>query len=165
KYKNRRAISVICSFLERVPLFLVGLLPLMFSAGTSLTVLLFLLFFHYFFTSVSGASWNSWIKDLVPEKILGTYFSKKARLTQILNVTLSLAVAIFIDYIKSHYPGYELAAYAVMFLAGGIMGMIGVYFLARAPEPKTTMEDEKLSDLIARPLKDVNFRNLLTFHS
>jgi MFS family permease len=43
--------------------------------------------------------------------------------------------------------------------------MIGVYFLSRAPEPKTTMEDEKLFDLVARPLKDVNFRNLLTFHS
>ena len=71
KYKNRRAISVICSFLARVPLFVIGLLPFVFSAGTSINALLFFLFFHYFFTSVSGASWNSWFKDVIPEKILG----------------------------------------------------------------------------------------------
>lgn len=165
KYKNRRAISVICSFFARVPLFVIGLLPLAFKTGTSINALLFFLFFHYFFTSVSGASWNSWIKDLVPEKILGSYFSRKARITQILNVTLSLAVAMFIDHIKSHFPQYELITYAAMFIVGGIIGMLGVYFLARAPEPKTTLEDDKLFDLLSKPLKDANFRNLLTFHS
>ena len=165
KYKNRRAISVICSFFARVPLFIIGFLPFLFSGSTSINALLFFLFFHYFLTSVSGASWNSWIKDLVPEKILGSYFSGKARITQILNVTLSLAVAMFIDYIKVHNPAYELTAYGCMFIIGGIFGMLGVYFLARAPEPKTTLENDKLFDLLSKPLKDINFRNLLTFHS
>lgn len=165
RYKNRRAISVICSFFARVPLFMIGLLPLLFSKGTSINVLLFFLFFHYLFTSISGASWNSWIKDVVPEKILGAYFSRKARLTQILNVTLSLGIAMVIDYIKSHSPQYELGAYAIMFIVGGLMGMLGVYLLARAPEPKTTLEDQKLVALLGKPLKDRNFRNLLTFHS
>lgn len=165
KYKNRRAISVVCSFLARVPLFIIGLLPIFFSTTTSINAVLFFLFFHYLGTSVSGASWNSWIKDLVPEKILGSYFSRKTRITQILNVTLSLAVAMFIDHIKSHFPQYELLTYAGMFIIGGVMGMVGVYFLAKAPEPKTTLEDTKLFELLGKPLKDVNFRNLLTFHS
>jgi len=165
KYKNRRAISVICSFFARVPLFVVGILPFVFSSATSINVLLFFLFFHYFFTSVSGASWNSWFKDIIPEKILGTYTSRRSRLIQILNVTLSLAVAMLIDYVKFHYPRFELTAYALMFLSGGIAGMLGVYFLSRAPEPKTTLEDEKLLKLFSKPLKDKNFRNLLTFHS
>ena len=165
KYRNRRAISVICSFLARVPLFVIGILPFIFSTGTSIGVLLFFLFFHYFFASISGASWNSWIRDVVPEKILGSYFSKKARVTQIVNVTLSLAIAMLIDYTKSHFPSYELTAYAGMFIIGGVMGMIGVYFLSRAPEPTTTLKDEKLFELLSKPLKDVNFRNLLTFHS
>ena len=164
-YRNRRAISVICSFFARVPLFIIGLLPLLFSKGTSINVLLFFLFFHYLGTSISGASWHSWIKDVVPEKILGTYFSRKARLTQVLNVTFSMAIAILVDYIKLHYPQYELATYGAMFIAGGVMGMIGVYFLSRVPEPRTTLENQHLFMLISKPLKDVNFRNLLTFHS
>lgn len=165
KYKNRRAISVVCSFLARVPLFIIGLLPLVFSTATSIQVLLFFLFFNYFFASVSGASWNSWFKDLIPEKILGNYTSRRSRLIQILNVTLSLAIAMLIDHIKSDLPQYELTAYAVMFVAGGIAGMLGVYFLSRVPEPKTTLEDEKLLRLFSKPIKDKNFRNLLTFHS
>ena len=165
KYKNRRAISVICSFLARVPLFVIGLLPLIFSTGTSVNVLLFFLFFHYFFTSVSGASWNSWFKDIIPEKILGTYTSRRTRMIQVLNVTLSLAVAMLIDHIKSDYPKYELTVYTIMFVLGGIVGMLGVYYLSQAPEPKTTLEDEKLLKLFSKPLKDKNFRNLLTFHS
>lgn len=165
KYKNRRAISVICSFFARVPLFVIGLLPLVFSTGTSINVLLFFLFFHYFFTSVSGASWNSWFKDIIPEKILGTYTSRRTRMIQVLNVTLSLEVAMVIDFIKSDFPKYELTAYAVMFVLGGIAGMLGVRFLSQAPEPKTTLENEKLLKLFSKPLKDKNFRNLLTFHS
>lgn len=165
KYRNRRAISVICSILARIPLLIIGLLPLVFSTGTSINVLLFFLFFHYFFTSVSGASWNSWFKDVIPEKILGSYTSKRTRLIQILNVTLSLAVAMFIDYIKSKHPGWELVTYASMFVIGGVLGMLGVYFLSRAPEPKTTLEDDNLLKLLSKPLSDVNFRKLLTFHS
>src|SRR3954471_24311888 len=64
KYKNRRAISVICSFFARVPLFIIGFLPLIFSKTTSINAVLFFLFFHYLLASISGASWNSWIKDL-----------------------------------------------------------------------------------------------------
>lgn len=165
KYRNRRAISVVCSFLARVPLFIIGLLPLAFSVATSVNVILIVLFFHYFFASISGASWNSWFKDLVPEKILGSYTSGRSRLIQILNVTLSLAAAMFIDNIKSHFPQYELSAYSVMFVMGGIVGMFSVFFLSKTPEPKTTLEDEKLLVLFTKPLKDINFRKLLNFHS
>src|SRR3954453_18820801 len=84
KKYNRRTISVFCNLFARLPLLVIALLPVLFSAGTSLQVLILLLFFHYLFGSVAGASWNSWIKDLVPERILGSYFSHRSRLTQIL---------------------------------------------------------------------------------
>ncbi|MDB5247094.1 MAG: major facilitator superfamily 1 [Segetibacter sp.] len=165
KYKNRRAISVTCLFLARIPLFVIASLPFLFSTGASVNVLLFFLFFHYLCGSISGPSWNSWVKDLVPADNLGAYFSRRTRMIQILNVTLSLTVAMCIDYIKINYPQHELTAYAVMFFIGGTAGMVGVYFLSRAPEPKTTLVDEKLFSLIRKPLKDKNFRSLLTFHS
>ena len=166
RYRNRRVISVICTIAARIPLLVIGFLPFVFSAGTSLYTLLFLLFFQYFFGSVSGASWHSWIKDLVPQNIFGTYFSNRTRLIQIVNVTLSLAIAISLDYVKRHFPQYEILAYAVMFVTGGAIGMLGVYFLSRAPEPATTLShDVPVYKLIAKPLRDKNFRKLLTFHA
>src|SRR5690349_7379861 len=85
KYNNRRAIAVICGFLARIPLLAIGVLPFFFSTSTTVEVLIFFLFFHYFFGSIAGPSWNSWMKDLVPEKSLGIYFAKRSRFTQILN--------------------------------------------------------------------------------
>jgi hypothetical protein len=81
KYNNRRIISVISNVFARLPLLIIGVLPLIFTKSTSIEVLIFLLFFHYFFGSVAGANWNSWMKDLVPEKKLGSYFSQRTRLT------------------------------------------------------------------------------------
>jgi MFS family permease len=148
-----------------VPLLLIGILPFIFSSGTSLKALIFFLFFSYFFSSLSGASWNSWMKDLVPGKMLGSYFSKRSRLLQILNVTLSLLVAIVIDYVKIHHPQYELAGYICMFVIGGSVGMLGVYLLSRAPEPTTCMGNENIFTQFRKPLKDKNFKSLLLFNS
>lgn len=165
KYRNRRLICVICSFLARVPLLIIGFLPFIFSLGTSLKAIIFFLFISYFFGSISGASWNSWMKDLVPGKILGTYFSRRSRLLQILHVILSLLVAVIIDFIKVNFPHYELAGYVCMFVTGGSIGMLGVYLMSRAPEPTTSMGNESIFTLFSKPLKDKNFKSLLAFHS
>ncbi|WP_207420820.1 MFS transporter [Desertivirga brevis] len=165
KYKNRKAIAVIANIFARFPLIIIALLPYIFSTSTSVSVLIFFLFFHYYFGSVAGASWNSWMRDLVPTEQLGTYFSHRSRLTQSLNVVLSLSIAFSLDYIKAHYPSYEFQAYSVMFLIGGGFGMLGVLMLAKTPEPKSMMVNDNLFLLLKKPLKDKNFRKLLAFNS
>jgi MFS family permease len=165
RFKNRRAISVVCSLLARIPLLIVGILPLIFSAATSIQVLIFFLFFHYMFGSIAGASWNSWMKDLVPEQKLGAFFSNRSRLTQTLNVLVSLVLALILDYVKGHYPSSELTVYTIMFIGGGLLGLGGVYILSRTPEPVSNLNAENLGALFIRPLKDKNFRRLLVFNS
>lgn len=164
RYNNRRAISVISSVFARFPLLVIGVLPFIFSAGTSINVLISLLFFHYFLGSISGASWNSWMKDLVPAERLGSYFSYRTRVAQIVNVVLSILTALATDYVKAHYPQYEDIAYPMMFLAGGVTGLIAVYMMSRTPEPQGYMADDHLLKMIRKPLKDANFRKLLLFN-
>jgi len=165
RYKNRRAISVICSIFARFPLLIIGVLPFIFKMGTSIQVLIFLLFFHYFFASVVGTSWNSWMKDLVPGKTLGRFFSHRSRLIQILNVSLSLFIAIVLDYIKTHYPEREMLAYSIMFITGGAIGMLGVYVLSKTPEPMSESMYENIFQSLAKPFRDKNFRKFLVFNS
>jgi MFS family permease len=165
RYKNRRAICVISSLFARFPLLAIGVLPFIFSAGTSVNALIFLLFFHYFLGSISGASWNSWMKDLVPAERLGNYFSYRTRVSQIVNVVLSILTALATDYVKANYPQYEHIAYPVMFLAGGVTGLIAVYMMSRTPEPQGYMENGHVLKMIRKPLKDHNFRKLLLFNS
>ncbi|WP_276485122.1 MFS transporter [Paraflavitalea pollutisoli] len=163
RYNNRRAISVTCSLLARFPLVIVGVLP--FFAEGSIRLLIIFLFFYYFFASIAGLSWNSWMKDLVPEKQLGTYFSRRSGNMQILNVVLSLCLAFLIDYIKDNYPFYELTTYSVMFIIAGCMGIFGAFVLSKVPEPTFFMPRENIFRMFKRPLQDGNFRKLLLFNS
>jgi MFS family permease len=164
KFNNRRAIAVYCAYLARLPLIIIGCSILWFHS-TSVQLLLFFLFFHYFFGSVAGPSWNSWIKDMVPEKMLGIYFSRRTRYTQILNVILSIALALSLDYIRRNYPQYELTTYACFFIIAGIIGIAGGYMLSRAPEPESKLSDANIFSLFKLPLQNVNFRKLLIFNS
>lgn len=165
RYNNRRAVAVFSNVFARFLLLIIGSLPFLFSTGISIQVLIFLLFFHYFFGSVAGASWNSWMKDLVPEEKLGSYFSHRTRLTQTLNVIASLLLALTLDHVKKFYPQHELIAYSIMFISGGLLGILGTYVLSRTPEPKSYLPKENLLKLFGKPLKDKNFRNLLFFNS
>jgi len=165
KYNNRRAIAVFSNISARLPLLIIGFLPFIFTTGTSVEVLIFLLFFHYFFGSVAGANWNSWMKDLIPEKRLGSYFSHRTRLTQTLNVFLSLTVALALDYVKKVHPGIEVPTYACMFIGGGILGLFGTWLLSKTPEPASFLPKENLLKLFKKPLLDKNFRKLLIFNS
>ena len=165
RYNNRRAIAVICNVMARFPLLVAGALPFIITGTTSVGVLIFLLFFHYFFGSLAGASWNSWMKDLIPETKLGTFFSRRIRLTQTLNVTVSLALALALDYIKKVNPGMELPAFSCLFIGGGIMGLLATYLLSKTPEPAGFLPKENILRLFKKPLVNKNFRNLLLFNS
>jgi MFS family permease len=165
KWNNRKVITSIFNLLARLPLIAIGLMPLLSTGTTTIQVLLVLLFFQHIFGDIAGASWNSWMKDFVPGERLGSFFSKRSRMAQTLNVTLSLATAMGIDYVKAHYPLQEITAYTTLFLAGGVLGMLSVFLLLRTPEPKPMPMNGKVFALFGRSLKDKNFRNLLAFNS
>jgi MFS family permease len=165
KYKNRRAISVVTSFVARFALVIIGLLPFLFSGLGGVEVLIFLLSIHYLFGSISGGTWNSWMKDLVPDSILGKYFSHRTRVMQIVSVSSNLLIAFLVDYIKAQYPQYVTNSYFIMVLTGAAVGMLGIYLLSRANEPTPVTTQENVLKQLGKPLKDVNFRNLMIFNS
>lgn len=164
RFSNRRAIAVICAFLARFPLVCIGISALAFS-GSSISILIFFLFFYYLFGSIAGPSWNSWMKDLIPENMLGEYFSRRSRYNQMLDVVLSILLAVLLDYVKSNFPQYELRVYAIFFIIAGIVGTIGGYVLSWAPEPQSYMSKTDIFSLFKQPMKDTNFRRLLMFNS
>ncbi len=143
KYNNRRAVVVICTTLARVPLLIIASLPLLFDIA-SIDTLIFYLFFYYFFGSISGPAWNSWMKDLVPESALGAYFARRTSYTQTLNVVLSILLALAVDFVKHNYPQYELQTYASMFLIAGVSGLIGAFLLYKTPEPQSHLHHENI---------------------
>ncbi|TWV98758.1 MFS transporter [Chitinophaga pinensis] len=164
RYNNRRVITVACTAFARFPLIVIGLMPFVFTTGTTIHTLISLLFFHYLFGSLAGATWNSWMKDLLPGEKLGSFYAQRTRLTQILNVTLSLTVSLLIDFVKTRFPEYETAALTALFLAGSVAGLSSLWLLIRTPEPLATVQPDNLIQQYVLPLKDQNFKRLLFFN-
>ncbi|MBA3901560.1 MAG: MFS transporter, partial [Bacteroidetes bacterium] len=166
RFRNRRYISVISAFFARVPLIFVAALPFLFTAGTSLTLLISFLFVHFFFSTVTNLSWTSWMKDLIPEDKLGSYFSHRSRLIQIISVILSFSLALVLDYVKEAHPNAEMMVYSIMFFSASLIGFAGIYFFTKTPEPKMELsEDISMLKFFKKPLRDKNFKKFLLFNS
>lgn len=165
RFNNRRAITVTCAALARLPLILIGLLPLLIPHAVTISAIIPVLFFYYLSGAIAGASWNAWMKDLVPEKQLGAYFARRSSYMQTTNAILSLVLALGVDYVRDHYPAFELSVYGWMFIAAGVSGLTGVLLLSATPEPRSIMAKENIFKMLQRPLRDHNFKRLLAFNS
>lgn len=164
KYNNRRAISVVFSILARLPLLSIGIV-IVLTGTMNIALLVTLLFIYYLCGSIAGPSWNSWMKDLIPENILASYFAKRSGNNQMLNAALGLTLALALDYTRRHFPGAELNTYGAMYTIAGIVGLCGVILLSKVPEPQSVLARENIFKLFKRPLTDGNFKRLMVFNS
>ena len=95
KVRNRRAITVFSAALSRLCWLLVVLIPFLFSAKIGLAFLLFAMVLAGALGAISGCSWNSWMRDLIPQKVLGSFFSKRMRIATGVGIALSIVAAVF----------------------------------------------------------------------
>lgn len=160
--RNRRLISVVASGVSRLTWLLVALLPVI-GAAAGRRGLIVLLFFASALGAVSTCGWNSWMRDLVPEDRLGSFFSRRMSLSIGLGVILSLAAAFFVDWWSRSGPLGAVWAYSLLFVLGSGAGLTGVFFLSRIPEPKMTPMTGGFFTALRKPFRDENFRNLLVF--
>lgn len=165
KIRNRRLITVVTAGLSRFCWLIIALIPFLFGTAAGLGVLLVLLIVVSAFGAMSGCSWNSWMKDLIPENIIGSFFSKRMRISVGVGIVLSLLAALYLDFWKKVLPARELEGYSLLFLAGFAAGAVGLYFLSKTPEIKMpeVQGKVKIFRLLVQPFRDENFRKLITF--
>ncbi len=165
KVRNRRTIVVITAAIGRLCWLLIALIPFLFGAKIGLAILLASMIAASALGAVSGCSWNSWMRDFIPQNILGSFFSKRMRIATGIGIALSIAAAVYLDAWKKLLPNYELQGYSILFLAGFAAGALGIYFLARTPEKRMPAVEErpKILKLLAKPFRDENFRKLIAF--
>ena len=165
KIRNRRLITVFAAALSRLCWLIIALSPFIFPAQIAIAVLLILLAAVSAFGAVSGCSWNSWMRDLIPENILGSFFSKRMRISTAVGIALSILAALYLDFWKKQFAEQELAGYSILFLSGFGAGVLGLFFLAKTPEIRMPQVRERLKifKLLSLPFKDENFRKLIAF--
>lgn len=158
----RKATTVLAAFSSRLFLLLIAALPWVVPAPYRISVLLCALLVFFGLAAISALAYNSWMRDFIPAPIFGTYTGKRAAIATVVGAILSLLAAIGVDVLKRHAP--ELTIYSGFFFIGATVGLIGMVFLSRVPEPrmiKTTPQG--LGTVLREPLRDPNFRQVLIF--
>jgi len=165
RIRKRRLISMLGSGSSRMFWLLIALSPLMLPLEAGLKLLIIAILLSGAFGAVSNISWNSWMRDLVPQDRLGSFYSKRMSLSIGLSIPLGLGAGLYIDYWKKLYPNYEIYGYSMLFFLGFLAGMLGVYFISTIPEPKMAPVKEKIHffKMILQPFRDANFKSLIMF--
>jgi len=167
KVRARRGLSVIFSCFSRIFLYPIALIPMLFAGDSSVALYLLLAstVLYAGLGAVSATSWNSWMRDLIPQDMLGRFFSKRMMISTAIGVVLTLAAGFSVDVWQTGHPDHKLHIYSILFIAGMAVGLYGLYFLWRTPEPDMNKQGEvpSMRSLFTRPLRDVNFRRLLIF--
>ncbi len=165
KIRNRRWITVTAAALSRVCWLIIAFSPFLFPARIAIAVLLVLLAAVSAFGAIAGCAWNSWMRDLIPEQIMGRFFAKRMRLAMGVGIVVSLLAAVYLDFWKKGFADQELAGYSILFGVGFIAGCVALYYLAKTPEIRMPPAEgkTKILGLLIQPFKDENFRKLIAF--
>ncbi len=160
---SRKALVVRNSVLSRLSWLVMAAIPWFVPPDQRVHVLLMCLFVFFGLGTVSACGYNPWIRDFVPQDIMGRFFGKSLAIATAAGAVMALAAGAGIEMGKSHVTS-QFIPYSVLFLLGGIVGLSGVYFLSRVPEPGVrTRRPQRTFEALGQPFRDPNFRRLLIF--
>ncbi|GAB4143729.1 MAG: MFS transporter [Patescibacteria group bacterium] len=164
KIKNRRLIVVTAACLARIPWLILAICIGLFPGNPwILGVLWGAILFNSIFGAIAGCSWNSWMRDLIPEDKLGSTFARKLRFATALGIIASLTAGGFLDFWKNNLNQNESQAYGLLFSLGFVAGIVGIFFISRIEEPAIQLTRDRFLKTLVLPFQDKNFLNLIRF--
>ena len=164
KVRKRRLISFVFAALSRPMVLVMALAAFMPEPFWALTFLIIGLTFRYSLGAVVACGWNSWMRDIIPEKRMGRFFAQRQKLMTILGVVISLLGALLIDNWGEWQPEGRLIAYPVLLVIAFFAGVYSTYCLRKIPEPPMSEAAAiNLYDRLTLPFRDRNFRRLIMF--
>ncbi len=159
----RKVLVVLNSLFSRLCWLAVAALPWIVPAEQRVPVLLICLFLYFGLGTVSGCAFNSWMRDFVPQSIMGSYFGKRMAIATATGAVLTLLAGLGIE-VGRRVLTDAYAPFSILFVLGGVAGLAGVYFLARIPEPKMAPHVPRgVLTVLSEPFREFGFRRLLMF--
>jgi len=161
--RHRKALVVFACIFNRGLFLFIAALPWFVPQQYRVSILLMALLIHFGLGNVAGCAYNSWIRDLIPEQSMSTFFARRMALATAAGAALSLLGGAAVDFYKNAV-GSEIGAYTILFSVGSLAGLTGIFFLARMAEPLMPTEPYLgIWPLIAQPFRDGKFRPLLVY--
>lgn len=160
---RRKALVVLPVLIGRSAWFIIPLIPFILPEGLRIPALLGALMFYFGVSSIAGCAFNSWVRDFIPENIFGSYLGKRMAWATGLGAVATVLAGWALSRMQGVFAS-PFAPYAILFLFALAVGLLGMHFLAKVPEPPPeTVEHRSLTRLILEPLSNAEFRQLLKF--
>ncbi|NUM56162.1 MAG: MFS transporter [Candidatus Hydrogenedentes bacterium] len=163
RYRKRKLLTLYAAAVSRMTWFFIALAPWVVPREYWIPSFLVLLFVHFATGNLTNCAWNSWVRDLVPTPVFGTFFAKRMALATFIGAVLSVAGAIAVDMGKQHY-GSPIGAYTGIFVIAAVSAVVSLFFIARMPEPEMPVQSgATVREILRQPLRDATFRSVLIF--
>ncbi|MFC1894151.1 MFS transporter [Chloroflexota bacterium] len=170
KFRHRKAIAVMSWLPAQLLWFPIALIPIFLRVPSSgaISLLLGLIAVRGLLNAICNSAWNGWIRDLVPQSILGRFFSRRLAFATFTGVVFSLGAAFFIDYWSRQSSGQSAVfGYTYVLLFGAFfLGLASPIFMSLMPEPSMQPilgPQPSLMQRLSAPFRDTNFRRLIQF--
>jgi len=157
---SRRKMVLIFSLIQMLIWIPIGLL--IFSGYNAVLNLIFFATVYWISASIVLPAWNSWLGDLVPDRIKGRFFGRRRMLTG-LSLFLSMSIAGVTLYISSKY--HPLLGFGIIFSIVFISKLISWSYLRKMKEPAFHIyEESKFSFLdFIKKMPKTNFGKFVIF--
>ncbi len=133
-----KKLSVVTSAVSR-PFFLVAAV-LAFFPHTVWVVpaLIGCLLMVYSIGNIAGGAWRPWMKNLVPDRLMGAFFSNRFKGMMIAKIGCFAFLWLFLEYYRRYMAAQELHAYFYLLLLSFIISVFGVYTTSRVADVKVS---------------------------
>lgn len=162
---SRRRVYTISGMIARPMFLVIAVTVLIPDPGIALTVVVVAFFLRYVAGAYLACSWNAWMRDLVPDELMGKVFGERQKSMIGIGIVVSLIAAGFIDLWQAFVPLPETYAFGIVYALAFVGGMYAVMASRRIRDVVVSPHQvrEPLSRRLIEPFRQRNFRRLLAF--
>ncbi|MXZ90673.1 MAG: MFS transporter [Chloroflexi bacterium] len=170
RFRKRKAIGLPAWFLGQLPWVLIAAVPFLLNTPGSLAIsaVIILLALRGLFNPVWVTAQNSWMRDLIPQEMLGRFYSRRLGTMTATVVIVGLTGSFFVRWWQGYAPPeHAIYAFSFLLLGGwltfGIIGPALVGFSKEPLMPPAPASDRPAWAILLEPLRDADFRRLFRF--
>ncbi|MDX1682494.1 MAG: MFS transporter, partial [Phycisphaeraceae bacterium] len=128
----------------------------------ALWAVILLITLHHALSAVAGCAFNGWVRDLVPDRIMGKFFSRQMSRALLAAAVFSVLAGVLIDTWEWAY-GSATLAYTVAMVAAAVAGAVSLGGMVTMPEPEMDKkdQDDRPLKLLQQAWSDPPFRRAL----
>ena len=154
--RGRKNVTVSLALIQRIIWLMIAFIPVIFFQG-GLWFFIFLVVISQIILSLANTAWSSWIGDLVPEKIRGSYFGKRNTIAGIFGFSTTLIAGLILGQIKG------LIGFSVIFFLAFIFGLVSYSYLVNIPETRYKLKVKRQLNILEVVKKIKKYSNFHPF--